>query len=314
MPGDWRQWSTSRAISMGTSRRPLRRLTCPTWRRSSARRSRSRTRSRSSSRLSGTLSLQTGSARTYPAPEQRVIAGNSLIARYCEEDQEAWVVERNRENEAARARGESALVALRGSNPEAKWGDLPKAVRDDAKWSHDGLRFRLRIEIDDVGCGLDEALALSSFREGDRLLLARRWTVDGRLSPEAQWEFTPTVKQLPWSLRANLEDIEVEYRDSKAAAAWAVVTLNSAHGAGSQEPGYVWDTGGDYNRPLVPGTLYTLDEDPNAWTSAWAIGIAKGLVAGNHNTVHDILAKRTRPEPGWPRSRWPPNVDSSMAW
>jgi len=40
---------------------------------------------------------------------------------------------------------------------------------------------RLRIEAVGLDCDLHEALALTTFREGDRLVLFPRWTVDERL-------------------------------------------------------------------------------------------------------------------------------------
>ena len=65
-------------------------------------------------------------------------------------------------------------------NPDKQFR-LHKEQSAECKWSPEGLRLRLRIETAGVDCDLHEALLMSTLRDGDRLVLFPRWTVDERL-------------------------------------------------------------------------------------------------------------------------------------
>ena len=75
--------------------------------------------------------------------------------------------------------------AYRAAHPDAQQVRLPKEQSQACKWSPEGLRVRLRLEAAGLDCDLHDALALTSLREGDRLVVSPRWAADERL-PEAQ--------------------------------------------------------------------------------------------------------------------------------
>jgi len=84
-------------------------------------------------------------ARLAP-PERRVLAGETLLARYVEKDQGAEVAARNRDNVRRAALKERYYAEYRAARPTAKQVRLPKEQQAEAKWSQDGLRVRLRLE------------------------------------------------------------------------------------------------------------------------------------------------------------------------
>ncbi|HEX5497978.1 MAG TPA: hypothetical protein VFX03_02085, partial [Thermomicrobiales bacterium] len=129
-------------------------------------------------------------------PEQRALAGVTLLGRYLEADQDAAAREVNRRHAELQAATEARLAELRQDNPEAKWGDLPKADKDALKWNAEGLAVRLRLTAEGTGLDLDELLVATSLRDGDRALLATRWMVDSRLPAAQQVERAATPKQL----------------------------------------------------------------------------------------------------------------------
>jgi hypothetical protein len=150
------------------------------------------------------------------------------------------------------------------------------------------MQFWMRIETEDVGCGLDEMLGLTTFKDNARVVMYPRWTVDSRLEAEAQYKFTPTPKQLLYGKRADLKRIQVE-RDAngRAIRAKARVELVPTYGS---KAGYVFSTMRDQNVPLEHGRLYTLDSDPNDWNGSHQSDITTGLVGGRDK--HDLRAPR----------------------
>jgi predicted RecB family nuclease len=223
------------------------------------------------------------------SPEQRVLRGHSLILRYLEEDQEPQVAEQNRENERRRQLNETYRAEFRAKNPDAKRVTLSKEQRAESDWSIKDLVFRLRIDVSDVGCDLDEALRLTTIKADDRLIISPRLTVDRRLPVAEQKPFTPTAKQLPYMLRANLHQIEKRLENGKVVEAWAHVSLDTIFGGGNGPAGYVFPTIADHVRPLVPGERYVLDSDPNSWTGLWAAIVANGLTEGKPNRLANVL-------------------------
>ena len=145
-------------------------------------------------------------------PERRVLMGEALLVRYCEADQEPGVAKQNRENERRRKKREKYTVAFKEKNPD-KQVRLTKEQVAECKWSPEGLRLRLRIETAGVDCDLHEALLMSTLREGDRLVLFSRWTVDERLPVGERKEFTPTPKQMLYGQRAELLRIVATKKD-----------------------------------------------------------------------------------------------------
>src|SRR5262249_2261452 len=138
--------------------------------------------------------------------------GEALLVRYIEADQEPGVAEQNRENERRRKKREEYAAAFRAANPDKQFR-MNKQQSAECKWSPEGLRVRLRIETPGVDCDLHEALLMSTLRDGDRLVLFPRWTVDERLPLAERKEFTPTPKQMLYGQRAELSRIIASKKD-----------------------------------------------------------------------------------------------------
>ncbi len=231
-------------------------------------------------------------------PEQRVLAGQTLVVRYCEEDQEPGVAEQNRDNEQRRRLKEEHRAAYKLANPDAKQVRLPKAEKEASDWSQEGMRFRLRVEHAGAGCDLDEVLGLTTLKPGEWLVLCPRWEVDGRLPAAEQRLFTPTAKQMLYGMRAELERVTVQRDGDRAVAAWAEVVVRRGMAGKQTPPGYVFPT--IEERPFTADQVYTLDPDPSNIYAFWSAKIAEGLVAGGQNTLYALLARAGRQAPLWP--------------
>lgn len=230
-------------------------------------------------------------ARTAP-PERRVLAGDSLIVRYLEADQDPALLETLRENERRRALRERYRAEFFAANPNRKQVRLTPAQKEETAELDLPAPHRLRIDLSGIDCDLPAALALSGIRPGDRLILAPRWTYDERLPEAERRPITPTVKQLLYGLRADLLRID-------AAEGLIEVVLSEARG-GSWSRGYIWPTITAFNRPLVDGERYTLDPDPNDWYGHYCKEVVAGLLAGEPNALYQRLA-----DPAGERVAWP---------
>lgn len=237
-------------------------------------------------------------------PERRVLMGETLIVRYHDVDQDPETAERNRENARRRALRERYVSEWRAANPPAPRVQLPKAQKDECVWTQEGMRFRLRLECAGVDCDLDEMLGLTSFREGDSLVLFERTTVDSRLPAADQKPFTPTPKQLLYGMRVSLAGIQVE-RDAEGHAVCAAVEVEMKGPRGSADRGFAFATMNE--RPLLDGECYTLDIDPNDWYGSWCAKVTEGLCGleesspGGNNALYDRLAARRSGSSDWPR-------------
>jgi hypothetical protein len=238
-------------------------------------------------------------ARLAP-PERRALAGETLVVRYVEEDQEPGVAAQNRVNAKRAVLREQYRAAYRAANPDAKQVKLSTEQNDASKWDQEGMRFWLRVETDGIDCGVDELLALSTIREGAVLVLFPRWAVDTRLPPEEQYAFTPTAKQMLYGMRVALDRITIE-RDDAGRAGAARVRVVMRKGQGRGQAGYVFSTMDTHYRPLEPGKVYTLDPDPNDWYGSHQVEVVNGLIAGGRNTLHDRLV-----DPATASVEWPP--------
>jgi hypothetical protein len=228
-------------------------------------------------------------------PERRVLMGEALLVRYVEADQEPGVVEQNRENERRRKKREEYAAAFKASNPDKQFR-MNKEQSAECKWSPEGLQLRLRVECEGVDCDLNEALLMSTLRDGDRLVLYRRWTVDERLPVEQRKEFTPTPKQMLYGQRAELLRIVATKKDGagRVTEAFAEVELKESRGNDSTKP-FVFPA---FNRPLEGGKLYTLDICPNEWYAYWCAQVVNGLCSGLPNALYDRLVKPPPPGDG----------------
>lgn len=236
-------------------------------------------------------------ARLAP-PERRVLSGETLIVSYHEEDQEPGVAEQNRENERRRQLNERYRQEYREAHPEAKRVNLPQEQREESSWSQVGMQFWMRLETDSVGCGFDELLGLTTFKDDERIVLNPRWTVDSRLELENQYEFTPTPKQMLYGQRATLKRLVVD-RDSagRARSAMALIEMVMSYPG---RKGYVFSN----FDPLLPqhGRRYTLDSDPNDWNGAFQAEVAEGLVAGQPNAAYARLVDPLAAPVNWPEA------------
>ncbi len=224
-----------------------------------------------------------------PSPERRMLSGDTLVARYLEEDQEPEVRERNRENLRRARLREQYLAASDELTPEQ---------RRRTALDVEGLSVWLRIESEGTGCGLEEALALKTLNEGDGVVIYPRWTFDSRLPPEERGRQQPTPKQLLYGPRGTLSAFRLERGESnELVRAWVRVDLRESWGGRDMAP-FVF-TG--HPRPLEPGELYTLDPDPNDWYSYWYSRVVKGLLEGGRNTLYDRLARTSTAPARWPR-------------
>ncbi len=232
-------------------------------------------------------------ATRHAPPERRVLMGDCLLVRYCEADQEPSVAEQNRENERRRQKREEYAAAHRAANPDKPFR-MNKDQSAECKWSPEGLRLKLRLESVGVDCDLHESLLMSNLRDGDRLVLYPRWTVDERLPVAERKEFTPTPKQMLYGQRAELIGLVATAKDAagRVTAALAEVELKESRGSDATKP-FVFPA---INRPLGEGKLYTLDPCPNDWYGYWLGQVVNGLCAGQPSVLYDRLV--TPPTPG----------------
>lgn len=234
-------------------------------------------------------------ATRHAPPERRVLMGDCLLVRYCEEDQEPGVAEQNRENERRRLKREEYAAAFRLANPDKQFR-LNKEQSAECKWSPDGLRLKLRLETGGVDCDLHEALLMSNLRDGDRLVLYPRWAVDERLPGAERTEFTPTPKQMLYGQRAELIGLVATARDAagRVTAALAEVELKESRGSDATKP-HVFPA---INRTLRDGTPYTLDPCPNDWYGYWLGQVVNGLCDGQPSVLYDRLVTPPPPSDG----------------
>jgi hypothetical protein len=230
-------------------------------------------------------------------PEQRALAGQTLLVRYLEADQEPEITEKNHENEHRRQLREAYREAYRQANPEASQVRLPKEQRGKSDWSQEGMRFRLRIEMEGIDVDLDEILNLSLIKPGEMLVLCPRWTADSRLPAEEQTRYTPTAKQMLWGMRTRLDRVMVERNGhGQAVRAYADVVMSGSRGGSGN--GFFFGTVDE--RPLEADSLYTLDPDPNSYHGYWASKVVEGLIEGGDNLLYRLLTGSDLPAPSWP--------------
>ena len=169
---------------------------------------------------------------------------------------------------AAAAQAGGVCGGVPGREPRTSSSALNKEQSAECKWSPEGLRLKLRLETAGVDCDLHEALLMSNLRDGDRLVLYPRWTVDERLPVAERKEFTPTPKQMLYGQRAELIGIVATEKDAagRVTAAFAEVELKESRGGD-------WSPSPSSSRrstaPLEDGKLYTLDPCPNEWYGYW---------------------------------------------
>jgi hypothetical protein len=230
------------------------------------------------------VSLNEWQTTRHAPPERRVLMGESLLVRYCEEDQDSETAEENRQHQQ-RERKRAEYEAQ---------GRLGADQIKECQWSPEGMSIRLRLERTGLDCDLHDALALTNLRPGDRLILYPRRVVDSRLPPTARKEFTPTPRQLIYGQRCELKKIVATEHDAsgRALTGYIEVELTVSFG-GAWSKGFVF---GGINKPLENGMTYTLDPCPNDWYGYWSLQVVEGLCRGEGNTLYDLLADPSRIE------------------
>ncbi len=239
------------------------------------------------------VTLTDWKATRHAPPERRVLMGDCLLVRYVEADQEPGVAEQNRENERRRRKREGLAAAFKAANPDKPFR-LSKDQSPECKWSPEGLKLRLRLEVEGVDCDLHEALLLSALRDGDRLVLYSRTAVDERRPAAERTAFTPTPKPMLYGQRAELLRVVATQKDAagRVTEAFAEVELKESRGGDWSKP-YVFPA---ISRTLDEGRLYTLDPCPNEWYAYWCAQVVNGLCGGSPNVLYDRLV--TAPPPG----------------
>lgn len=241
-------------------------------------------------------------ARLAP-PERRALAGDTLLVEYREDDQEPEVAARNREHARREGLRERYEAEYRRSHPGEERATLSPEQKGETQWGCDGFPVRLRLSCAGLDCAMDEVLGLTTLRDGDRVVVAPRTSVDSRLPRDRQVEFTPTPKQLLYAMRADVERVTVE-RDASGKAAGCLLHVRLAGNFASNDRGFAFRT----IRPLAfaPGVTYTIDEDPNDWYGSWCAQVTEGLCEledgkrAGFNALYDRLADPTSARASWP--------------
>ncbi len=233
-------------------------------------------------------------ARLAP-PERRMVAGDTLVVRYLESDQDDGIAQQNRDNEVRRLKHE----AWRAANPDIR--NRPKDVMEETRWSMEKMRFRLRLDCASADCDLDHALATSTLRPGTRVVVFARVTQDSRLPPEERSDFTPTPKQMLYGMRADIVEIETKRNaENSVQTAWIVVEIAPMLSAGSSAKGPRGFVFGAKPRPFFAGALYTLDADPDDWMGNHCAGLMKELCEGANSVLLNRLNAQSSTRLSWP--------------
>jgi len=234
------------------------------------------------------------------APERRVLMGETLLVRYHAADNPAVVENARREALRQEMRREYA-----DSHPGKRFRRDPAQMTATGELP-EGNIIRLRVTVEGVECGLEEALALTTLREGKRLVLYPRWTVDTRPDARRTEPITPTARQLLHAKRLDLSGFEEERDDAgRVIAATLVVAVRPAHGTGD---GFTFGDGLGQQITWDDGALYTLDPDPNDISGAWQHEIAQALItavedaAGARPVLYDRLTGVAPETVRWPEA------------
>lgn len=213
------------------------------------------------------VALVTWGQQHLPPPEQRVLAGTSLIVRYELEDQDPALIETLAENERRQALKAELTGGRKGVRlkAEQKKQVEPLPLPD--------VPLRLRIDLSGVECDLATTLRLTSLSPGDKVILAPRWSVDERLPPDQREPFTTTVRQLLYQPRATLVAIEADGR----------VLLKPEHRYSTGDRRFTFNS--NWRWPQA-GELYTIEADPNDIYGQRCMEVVRELQKGAVNALY----------------------------
>ncbi|MGB3327443.1 MAG: DEAD/DEAH box helicase, partial [Thermomicrobiales bacterium] len=236
------------------------------------------------------------SARTKP-PEERVLDGEALVVAFHAEDQDPEMLTRVQEFTRRVLLNDEYRRVYAAEHPGEKIA-LTKEQKADVKCDPEGIVLRMRVDVRDVACDLDEALALSTLKPGERVVLARRWEVDSRPDRD-RTPYTPTPKSLLYRMRVELRHLDVTRDgDGRATAAEAEVALLGQFG-GTATGGYAF---AGHAVPIADGETFSLDPDPNNYYGGWLAKVTEGLMTGGENAVYAHLAGNPLPPVPWPEA------------
>lgn len=227
-------------------------------------------------------------ARLAP-PERRLLSGITLLGQYDPAHQEPGVASINGENRRKHDLAEQYRRDLKATDPGVAGLRLTKEQRDETKWAQEGLRVRLDLATDGIDCTLDEALALTTLRVGDGVVVQPRWTVDGRLPPDQQTPFTPTPRQMLYGTRATIVEMHPHGR-------YVVIAVRGPRG-GTSARGFTFAA---IDQPFRDGMCYSLDADPNDWYGSFCAKVTEALCQGESNTLYQRLDNPGQALVAWP--------------
>lgn len=208
------------------------------------------------------------------SPERRVLMGQTLLARYDAASQPPDVAARNADNRQHFELAEEYKAAALRANPDVGRGELTKEQKQETKWSQATMQFRLDLVTDGIDCPIAEALALTTLRIGDSVVVFPRLTVDARLPEAERTPFTPTPKQMLYGTRATIKEINARTRT-------VLIEMAGPRGKSAIE-GFAFS---GIDQPLRDGERYTLDPDPNNWYGHFCASVIEELCAGGANTL-----------------------------
>jgi hypothetical protein len=177
-------------------------------------------------------------------PEQRVLAGDSLLLTYHDVDQP---------------------LTDEGADANAPAGDRPTRLKANT-------RLRLRVMPQVIGMDAENALDLFGAQVGNRLILAPRWAENTGWDDDAPLlRAAPTPDQLLYSARVEIIEIESASR----VIGQPLFITAEVRGCGQSDGCFMFGAG--LASPLRDGESYTLEPDPNSPLGKWQSDLAQEL-------------------------------------
>jgi hypothetical protein len=230
-------------------------------------------------------------------PERRVLAGQSLVVKYLEEDQDPAVADQLRDNARRRELHAKLRADFEAANPGVRF-TRTKDQQALTNWSQQGLVVKLRFDTFGWECGIDEAISLSDFSPNDWIVMRERWGIDSRF-PGEERTFTPTAKALLHGERAIFRKFDVDRDDeNNAIAAFALIELMDQRAGGTGD-GFSFS---GFLLPVQDNVSYTIDPNPNDINGFRAKKVAEGLVGGGANALYQRLTGAAASPPSWPEA------------
>ncbi|HWK79703.1 MAG TPA: ATP-binding protein, partial [Thermomicrobiales bacterium] len=221
--------------------------------------------------------------------------GEALVVSFHEADQDPEMLAAYREFARRERLAKQYVAAYEAAHPGEK-GLLTPEQKAETKRDPEGIVLRMRVDVREVACDLDEALALSSMKPGERLVLASRWEVDPR-PDKAKTPYTPTPKSLLYRMRVELRRLDVA-RDGEGRATSAIAEIVLlGHGGRTSARGYSFS---GHAVVMDDGEILSLDPDPNNYYGGWLANVTEGLRAGGENAVYAHLVGAALPPVIWP--------------